>query len=323
MESLAPQWDLCVVSHEIDASQIQTLANAFPYGDHVLFLPVKAPMLVASAARALVSAEAAESYLKFSQSMKRGFSTDGLDSAIARRQEALNEITDFIKQLDEVGLPRISVPLFSDKEVKLYKHLVLTRVMTEAMLSGSSQGKRQFDWDAVLSAVEKEYLNGERASQAISGNTEVMHAIGRCYGCYIDSRSPKGYKIQPPPRWSAHRAADFLVRAAHNVLLPDVSHIPLPEIAMMRDRLHDELAPMRAELLRFTDDLRKVVGDGADDDDHLMQEAENLIATRVEPVVHEAAKHAQDEMMGRLRKFARDAGSSVPGDCLSIRCRGV
>jgi hypothetical protein len=49
------------------------------------------------------------------------------------------------------------------------------------------------------------------------------------------------------------------------LLLPDVSTLPLSAIVEMRERTKDVLNPMRAELLRFTETLRELVGDAQND----------------------------------------------------------
>ena len=49
-----------------------------------------------------------------------------------------------------------------------------------------------------------------------------------------------------------------------HVLLPDVSSLPIDAIMDVRTRLGDSLDPMRAEMLRLTEDLRQLVGASTD-----------------------------------------------------------
>jgi hypothetical protein len=86
-------------------------------------------------------------------------------------------------------------------------------------------------------------------------------------------------------RWNSYYAAGHLLQAVSRLLLPDLSSLPLAALAELREGLKDTLDPMRAEMLRFTEDLRNLVSNGAGDPELVSAEAENLIATRVEPVV--------------------------------------
>jgi hypothetical protein len=61
---------------------------------------------------------------------------------------------------------------------------------------------------------------------------------------------------------------------------------------------------MRAELLRFTEHLRQLVGRDENNPVALREEAENLVATKIEPVVREAA-HRTDELAKKKWKRFR------------------
>jgi hypothetical protein len=102
--------------------------------------------------------------------------------------------------------------------------------------------------------------------------------------------------------WNSYDAAGHLLETMPRLLLPDVSELPVTVLAEMRDRLEDTLDPMRAEMLRFTEDLRELIGDREVTSKLLAAEARNLIATRVEPVVREA-NHRVSEM--RKDKFGK------------------
>lgn len=102
--------------------------------------------------------------------------------------------------------------------------------------------------------------------------------------------------------WKAHNAAQSLQSAVSKLLLPDISVLSVEEIFELKDMLSTSLDPMRAELLRFTEDLRKMVSANADADE-IEREAVNLVATRVEPVVREADHRTRELAKKKWRKF--------------------
>jgi hypothetical protein len=102
--------------------------------------------------------------------------------------------------------------------------------------------------------------------------------------------------------WDPYKATQIFTDAISRLLLPDVSGLPLPVLAELRERLASTLDPMRAELLRLTVDLRASAGQGASDQD-FERAAEVLIKTRVEPVVREAGQRAREIMEAKWRRF--------------------
>src|SRR5258708_4526387 len=122
--------------------------------------------------------------------------------------------------------------------------------------------------------------------------------------CILEPKSP--YKLWMPSGWHAHQAAQVLISALSKLLLPDVSHLPLPEVAELKEKVKDQLDPMRAEMLRLTEQLRAVVKEERSSE-VMAREAENLIITRVEPIVREAAKHTEEVMKSRWKKLLRGA----------------
>ena len=67
---------------------------------------------------------------------------------------------------------------------------------------------------------------------------------------------------------------------------------------------------MRAELLRMTEDLRKIIGDDAPKED-VLAEGEILISTRVEPVIREAAHHADELIKKKYRSFLKSLPKTI------------
>jgi hypothetical protein len=93
------------------------------------------------------------------------------------------------------------------------------------------------------------------------------------------------------------------------LLLPDVSDLPIDGILDLRERLKDSLDPMRAEMLRLTDDLRKIV-ESSRDPNLITAEVNNLIATRVEPVVRDADRRANELLQKKWRKILAGAAKA-------------
>lgn len=100
------------------------------------------------------------------------------------------------------------------------------------------------------------------------------------------------------------------MNALSRVLLPDVSSLPLLEVPELKDKVKDELNPMRGELLRLTEDLRQMVEDEHSEEE-VAREAENLISTRVESVLFEADHHLKDELNNKWKRFFRRTGKAV------------
>jgi hypothetical protein len=119
----------------------------------------------------------------------------------------------------------------------------------------------------------------------------------------VDGRPVQGDES----RWSAHSAVGFLTDALSRLYLPDLGQLPFDALAEMKQILLSDLDPMRAELLRLSEDLRKMVGL---DRKHLEieREAEVLVATRVEPLVREAAQRAEDMAKRKWRRFFQGVG---------------
>ena len=109
--------------------------------------------------------------------------------------------------------------------------------------------------------------------------------------------------------WNAYEAAHAIAVSVSRLLLPDVSTLPLEVIFELRERLSATLSPMRAELLRFTETLRDMIGENRDSAT-LIAEAENLVATKVEPVVREADQRAQALMDAKWRKLLTGAAKA-------------
>lgn len=105
--------------------------------------------------------------------------------------------------------------------------------------------------------------------------------------------------------------ASQLAEAVSDLFLYDFSSLPMDVIMEMRDRLVTTLDPMRAELLRFTEDLRKMITAQSQEPLMLATEARNLIATRVEPVIREANHHARQLAERKWQKLYTSAAKAL------------
>lgn len=110
---------------------------------------------------------------------------------------------------------------------------------------------------------------------------------------------PDSTERQP---WETPLAVTRLSLTISQLYFPDVAQLPFVAIAEMRDRLSDYLNPMRAELLRLSEDLRKLAGD-SDDVSRVEHEAEILIRVRIEPLIREAGQRVQEMMNRKWRRF--------------------
>jgi hypothetical protein len=135
-------------------------------------------------------------------------------------------------------------------------------------------------------------------------NYSMIRYMQKARGCIIDPNSP--YILQTPAHWDTDRATQHLMKALSTVLLPDVSSLSLLEVMRLREEVNDEIEPMRAALLRLTEDLRKMAEDEWSDE-RAAREATNLIKTSVEPFVREADQHARDLLERKWKRFFQGA----------------
>ena len=104
-------------------------------------------------------------------------------------------------------------------------------------------------------------------------------------------------------RWKSRNVAhELMMTVSRRLIFSDVSTLPIEAIMNIRDQLKDSLDPVRAEMLSLTEDLRKIVS-GNQSKEFISAEADNLIATRVEPVVRDANRRAKELMDRKWSKF--------------------
>lgn len=112
-----------------------------------------------------------------------------------------------------------------------------------------------------------------------------------------------------PGRWNTYYAAHELMMSMSRLLLPDISNLPVDAIVELRSQLQDSLDPVRAELLRLTEELRKVAVT-AQDRGTITIEADNLIAARVEPLVRDANRRANELLDRKWRRLLAGAAKA-------------
>jgi hypothetical protein len=109
--------------------------------------------------------------------------------------------------------------------------------------------------------------------------------------------------------WNSYLGAHELMMSLSRLLLPDISDLPVEAIMELRTHLQDSLDPVRAELLKLTEDLRKIVST-AKSAEFVSVEADNLIATRVEPLVRDANRRANELLDRKWRKLMTGAAKA-------------
>jgi hypothetical protein len=123
---------------------------------------------------------------------------------------------------------------------------------------------------------------------------------GEVHGCIFEPGSE--FALQPVVEWRAHAAAQALLNQLSNLMLPDVGKLPISAIAELKTEVQPYLEPARADMLRLSKHLREMVK-GEESPERIAREASNLIATEVEPVVRESARHTAELMKSRWKKL--------------------
>jgi hypothetical protein len=125
----------------------------------------------------------------------------------------------------------------------------------------------------------------------------------------FDRRTPPGNfdDERKSSDWTSYGAVGHLQWALSKVLLADVSSLPFSAILEIRQRTQDLLNPLRGEMLRLTEDLRRITKDNPS---NIAAEAENLITTRVEPIAREADYRTRQLADQKWRKLYTSAAKA-------------
>lgn len=276
-------WNICVVSDCVGGAGAANLNNALLYGSKVLWIPPShsSNMLALVAGMSELTRldndvipriEALESFDE-SLPILKGYA-DQYDIGITRH---LVRAVEYIREINA----RV---INSDFKIEIPREFVMGDV--DFALSGT-ETDLSFEerYDSPCGPIAKTLREFDAVVE--SSHATIIHDFG--------------YIIEPPQRWQTHQAAQTLMNAMSKVLLPDISRLSFDDVKGLQERAIDELEPMRAEMLRLTQDLRNMLGESWKTED-LAREAENLIATKVEPAVR--------ELNSRIKTDIKETGSS-------------
>jgi len=299
-------WSICVVSDCKDGTSAD-LSNALLYGSQLIWIPPSCAPLYeiidmearyADAQEQTVLKSGGEEFLpNWTASMK---AISDLAKSLAANEfdfdlsywKMLSHFADIIRSVrirNEESLKRnIEILMKIEENVKNSHPIDIQAISnSKAEMSNSLECMRE-DLKSFRMAVLQivhEMANSAHASMIFDGH----------------------FRPTMPSGWDTHQAAQELMNAMQRVLLPDVSGLTLEQVKALQGRSKDELEPMRAEMLRLTEDLRKMIGDEWNTND-LAQEAENLVATRVEPSVR--------ELNSRIKSDVKQTGLGYGGQLL-------
>jgi hypothetical protein len=200
----------------------------------------------------------------------------------------------------------LEYPLTPEAFEELAENNWKSRILRELEAAGAG--------DLVLPFVEIKFIVESTDNEALKSKVveniqqKVLHS--RCsIGLPARLRSESLKREFSKNKWNAYEGAAHLQWALSRLLLPDVSSLPFEVLMELRELCKDSLNPMRAELLRLTDDLRKLVEDSKSPD-AIREEAMNLVATRVEPVVREADYRTREFAEQKWRKLYTGAAKA-------------
>jgi hypothetical protein len=266
-----PPWKICIVTTAPTAYDYLSIKNALLYADYTYWVSLEVPIAWWRAMAGLLEA------------------LDSGDKSSSKRLEFAEE------KFKLAFLEEIRVQLAFLEEIRvggaaslLKQHC--TRDQTEAhffrMISDFAVKKEPPGiWESILRELDP----------VLSSAGVVV-----CRTKLLESQSKY---------WNARSAAHELMTSLSRVLLPDVSDLPIEAIMDVRSRLQDSLDPMRGEMLRLTEELRQLVGSSTDSA-AIAAEADNLIATRVEPVVRDANRRANELLQAKWRKLFTGAAKA-------------
>jgi hypothetical protein len=293
-------WNVCVVSHLPDLPHCGELANALLYGEKVLWLPAELPHHLPAHFRVFGLKVKLDLKLRSSPYVQ-GRS----DEELARRREGYQEL---FRQLGSAGLNVTIPPSFMPQTVlREWADHVERLVPAREYTPGGIEWLLQPLLRGVFGSIKYSALTMRLLSALDERRpAEVRHYLEdhQIHGCILERGSP--YSLQPPSGWATHRSAQLLMTALSRLLLPDVSQLPLLAVAELKEQVKPYLDPMRADMLRLTKQLRTMVEQGHSQEE-ITREAENLIATEVEPVVRESARYTADVMQSRWKTFLQGA----------------
>jgi len=288
-------WNICVVS-DCEHCTPAHLNNALLYGSNLLWLPSQLSIDLLGCCVILIEDKKLPQEFEF-------------DSEFIR----LHDDKEFHKSVFSIkSLDNETAKDFYAKYIRAKRNLNLAYELYETF------DKVEVPKEAIICSFkeiskEKSDIFKDNIEIAVSRTHEIFYdlattSISHAHASIINDAA---FEIRTEENWSTYEAAQSLMNAMQRVLLPDVSELSFEQLEVLRDKAKDELEPMRAEMLLLTEDLRKMVGQDYDTN-NLAREAENLIATRVEPSVR--------DLNSRIRSDVKQFGMSVLVDATNAIC---
>jgi hypothetical protein len=274
-----------------------SLASALLYGNNVIWLPLDLPLLMAAATESLAPKSLSEGAAAVLKHHVKPL-IEELHSLVETSSDFSIIIPNSLMQKPGAEL-RAAIAAFSQESEGILKDL-----------PPPPKGHEEYGEGIVKLLKEEIEKKAFRAlvrnsmSLAYGDSEEIVDLLGRTHACILGSDCP--YKVSFPAHWDAHKAAHQLMSALSSVLLPEVSSLPISAVGELREKIKDDLDPVRAELLRLTEYLREIVDEEASEDE-VAREAANIVKTRVEPVVREASRHTREILNNRWRNFFQGA----------------
>lgn len=276
-----PPWNIAVFTWP-DGAGYAPLRNALLYGDHVHWVAIDSAVAIHRCAEEVAA-------LAFSKNIGDMESQTLAESVVEIAAKSLPKNPDYKRFHAEYrisGAAQVVTqhngPDASLEIVKLFRN-------------STSLGA-----DALQEAVSRFLKESESAMQSAIKDSRVLANPYPQYSVHA---------LQDSEYWNAYQAAHEIANSLSRLLLPDVSTLSLEAIVELRDHLSPVLSTMRGELLRFTETLRVLVGD-SHDAAKLAAEADNLVATKVEPVVREADYQARKLLDAKWRKLLTGAAKA-------------
>jgi hypothetical protein len=266
-----PQWNICIVTSASTLAEYTSIKNSLLYADHTYWISLEVTFkLFRQLGNMLLRAAEAAS-------KRRHFRKMTLQALPPRSH------VQFREELQRGGATNFMTQHFDpDETLKLFLSVA------KGVKSGLSE-------DLLHAHIKK-----TAAKMVLGALTDSRVVVGRSQLIGLNESK----------EWNAYRGAHELMMSLSRLLLPDVSSLPVDVIMDIRDRLQDSLDPVRAELLRLTEDLRLLIPASEQKENSISAEANNLIATRVEPIVRDASRRANEMLNRKWRRFLAGAAKA-------------
>lgn len=296
MTDYTSDWTIGVVTQSRHFHE--NLKNALLYADEVLWLPTAIPIF-----RSLGDVKAVSEFLG-SWGEWRGDQYEEFEAFLSDTLDGLEQEYDsqqeFLEKINQDDLP-IRIPVAC--------RYPYAESLMDAVAYVHMKGKRGSD-----------YMRSVLREIALDISPTMEFHADRSWGSLLEGSHVAVFdgdgqeRVQLPQLWRTYPATQILMNSVQRVLMPDVSHLEVDQILELRKEAHDELVGMRCHLLKLSSDLRKLTGDEVSYQT-IVREAENLIATEVEPEVRQVKTKLKHIRKKSIRSVLGNVGE-VFGLCL-------